>query len=167
MTTLKQSRGIMRIDAEILEDGVRYAERDFLRSFRTTVPFEHISDELTHAFHVSRLYLVITIFFVAAFVLRLYHFVTSEGVSWGSLLWALFLALLAAGGTWMRSARYVGYSAAGADLLFFDKKGPQDPHEFLQAIQDAKSRYFHERYREAHSADSAASPEAPSREQLH
>ena len=76
VTKLKQTRGVLRIEAEILGDGVRYSERDFLRSFSTKIAFEHIPHELTRMFHVSRLYIFISLVFVLAFGYRLHHFIT-------------------------------------------------------------------------------------------
>jgi hypothetical protein len=82
---LSQSRGVLRIDSEILADGVFYRERGLLSSNETKVTL----------------------------------------------------------GTWMQSPKYVGYLTSRGGLLFFDKKGAQDPNRFLEEIQQARAAYLH------------------------
>lgn len=139
---LSQSRGVLRIDSEILFDGVFYRERGLLSSNETKIPFEQIADELVRTFHVPRLYLFISLFFALAFGYRLIRFVSTDSVSLPSLLWSGILFVVPTLGTWMQSPRYVGYLTSRGGLLFFDKKGAQDPSRFLEEIQQAKQRYF-------------------------
>jgi hypothetical protein len=139
---LTQSRGILRIDSEIVSDGVMYSERGLLTSHETKIPFEHIADELVRTFHVPRLYLFISLFFALAFGYRLVRFISTDDVSPLSLLWSGILFAVPTLGTWMQSPTYVGYLSSRGGLLFFDKRGPQDPNPYLEAIQQAKAAYF-------------------------
>ena len=140
---LSQSRGVLRIDSEILSDGVFYRERGLLSSNETKIPFEHIAGELVRTFHVPRLYLFISVFFALAFGYRLVRFVSTDTVSLLSLVWSGILFLVPTFGTWMQSPRYVGYLTSRGGLLFFDKQGAQDPSRYLEEIQHARERYFH------------------------
>jgi hypothetical protein len=140
---LSQSRGLLRIDSEILSDGVFYRERGLLSSNETKIPFEQIAGELVRTFHVPRLYLFISVFFALALGYRLVRFVSTDTVSLPSLLWSGVLFLVPAFGTWMQSPRYVGYLTSRGGLLFFDKTGAQDPSGYLEEIQQARERYFH------------------------
>jgi hypothetical protein len=49
-------------------------------------------------------------------------------------------------GTWMQSPTYVGYLSSRGGLLFFDKRGTQDPNPYLEEIQQAKAAYLRRRY---------------------
>lgn len=140
---LSQSRGLLRIDSEILSDGVFYRERGLLSSNETKIPFEQIADELVRTFHVPRLYLFISLFFALALGYRFVRFVSTDTVSVASLLWSGILFLVPTVGTWMNSPHYVGYLTGRGGLLFFDKKGAQDPGHYLEEIQQAKERYVH------------------------
>lgn len=144
---LSQSRGVLRIDSEILSDGVFYRERGLLSSNEMKIPFEQISDELVRTFHVPRLYLFISLFFALAFAYRLIRFVSTDAVSLPSLLWSLILFIVPTAGTWMQSPHYLGYLTSRGGLLFFDKKGAQDPGRYLEEIRQAKERYFDARDR--------------------
>jgi len=139
---LSQSRGVLRIDSEILQDGVYYRERGLLSSNETKVPFEHIAGELIRSFHVPRLYLFITVFFALLLGLRIVRFVSTNTVSIGSLIWSAILFVAPALGTWMQSPKYVGYLTSRGGLLFFDKKGSEDPTEYLAEIQRARVVYL-------------------------
>jgi hypothetical protein len=57
--SFRQSRGLLRIEAQLLTDGVVYRERALLRSIERKVRFEDIGEDVTRVFHVSRLYLQI------------------------------------------------------------------------------------------------------------
>jgi hypothetical protein len=139
---LTQSRGILRIDSEIVADGVMYSERGLLTSHETKIPFEHIADERVRTFHVSRLYLFISLFFALAFGYRLVRFMSTDDVTVLSLLWSGILFVVPTLGTWMQSPTYVGYLSSRGGLLFFDKRGTQDPNPYLEAIQQAKAAYL-------------------------
>ena len=108
MLKLTQSRGILRIDSEIVSDGVMYSERGLLTSHETKIPFEHIADELVRTFHVPRLYLFISLFFALAFGYRLIRFLSTNQVSLLSLLWSAILFAMPTLGTWMQSPTYWG-----------------------------------------------------------
>ena len=139
---LSQSRGILRIESEITSDGVYYRERGLLSSNETKVPFESIADDRMRTFHVPRLYLFISLFFALAFGYRLIRYMSGENVSVLSLLWSAVLFVMPTFGTWMNSPPYVGYPTSRGPLLFFDKKGTNDPSRFLDEIQRAKAAYF-------------------------
>jgi hypothetical protein len=134
----------LRIEAEILPDGVRFHERGFLRSYETKIPFEAISDQVTRVFHVSRLYLFITAFFAFLLAFRLYGFIVSDEVSLGSLGLSLLFFLLAAGGTWMQSPRYVGFAKTGP--FFFAAGRKADPTAFIEQIKQARGAYLRARF---------------------
>ena len=142
MLKLTQSRGILRIDSEIVADGVMYSERGLLTSHETKIPFEYIADERVRTFHVSRLYLFISLFFALAFGYRLVRFMSTDDVTVLSLLWSGILFVMPTLGTWMQSPTYVGYLSSRGGLLFFDKRGSQDPNPYLEAIQQAKAAYL-------------------------
>ena len=139
---LSQSRGFLRIDSEILPDGIFYRERGLLSSHESKIPFEHIADDLIRAFHVPRLYLFISLFFALAFGYRLIRFLNTNTVSVPSLVWSGILFVVPALGTWMQSPHYIGYPTSRGGLFFFDTKGAADPNEYLQQIQQAKERYL-------------------------
>ena len=146
---LSQSRALLRIDSEIVGDGVVYSERGFLWSNESKIPFEQIADELVRTFHVPRLYLFISLFFALAFGYRLFRFLSTDAVSLPSLVWSGILFAVPTFGTWMQSPRYVGYLAARGALFFFDTRGAQDPTRYLEAIREAKAAYLRTRYAEA------------------
>jgi hypothetical protein len=139
---LSQSRAFLQIDSEITSDGVYYRERGVLSSNEIKVPFELIADDRMRTFHVPRLYLFISLFFALAFGYRLVRFISGENVSILSLLWSAVLFAVPTFGTWMNSPPYVGYLTSRGPLLFFDKKGTEDPSPFLDEIQRAKAAYF-------------------------
>jgi hypothetical protein len=144
---LSQSRGVLRIDSEILSDGVFYRERGLLSSNETKIPFEQIAGELVRAFHVPRLYLFISLFFALALGYRLIRFLSTDTVSLLSLSWSAILFAVPTIGTWMQSPHYVGYLTSRGGLLFFDKKGAQDPTRYLEEIQQAKDTYLRAQHR--------------------
>ena len=139
---LSQSRGFLRIDSEILPDGIFYRERGLLSSHESKIPFDHIADDLIRTFHVPRLYLFISLFFALAFGYRLIRFLNTNTVSVPSLVWSGILFLAPALGTWMQSPHYIGYVTSRGGLFFFDTKGAGDPNDYLQQIQQAKERYL-------------------------
>jgi len=143
---LSQSRGFLRIEADILADGVLYKERGLLSSHEQKIPFEDLADDLVRSFHVPRLYLSISLFFALAFAYRLVRFLSTDAVSLMSLAWSGLLFIVPALGTWMQSPTYIGYLASRGGLLFFDTRGAQDPHPFLEEVQRAKSAYLRARY---------------------
>jgi hypothetical protein len=154
LSKLAQSRGLLRIDSEIVSDGVVYRERGVLTSHETKIPFEHIADELVRSFHVPRLYLFISLFFALAFGYRLIRFTSTNQVSLLSLLWSGILFAAPTLGTWMHSPTYVGYLSSRGGLLFFDKRGTQDPNPYLAEIQKAKAAYLRRRYSDSEEAPS-------------
>ena len=111
---LSQSRGFLRIDSEILPDGIFYRERGLLSSHESKIPFEHIADDLIRTFHVPRLYLFISLFFALAFGYRLIRFLNTNTVSVPSLVWSGILFVVPALGTWMQSPHYIGYLTSRA-----------------------------------------------------
>jgi hypothetical protein len=139
---LSQSRGVLRIDSEIRPDGVFYRERGLLSSNESKVPFEHIGDDLVRTFHVPRLYLFISLFFGLLLGLRVFRFMSTNTVSLGSLIWSTVLFAVPSLGTWMQSPKYVGYLTSRGGLLFFEKKGAEDPAQYLEEIQGARAAYF-------------------------
>jgi hypothetical protein len=143
---LTQTRGVLRIDSEIVADGVFYRERNLLSSSEATIPFEHISSERVRSFHVPRLYLFITLFFALLFAFRLIRYVSGEAVFAPSLIWSAVLLVLPAVGTWMQSPKFVGYLTSRGGLLIFDKRGPQDPGPYLDEIQRARAAYIRGQY---------------------
>ena len=143
---LSQSRALLRIDAEIGSDGVHYREKGLLSSNEFKVPFELIADDRVRTFHVPRLYLFISVFFALAFGYRLIRFFSGEHISVLSLLWSAVVFVVPTFGTWMNSPPFVGYLTSRGSLLFFDKRGPQDPGPFLDEIQRAKAAYFRQQH---------------------
>ena len=130
---LSQSRGFLRIDSEILPDGIFYRERGLLSSHESKIPFEHIADDLIRTFHVPRLYLFISLFFALAFGYRLIRFLNTNTVSVPSLVWSGILFVVPALGTWIQSPHYIGYPTSRGGLFFFDTKGAADPNEYPAA----------------------------------
>lgn len=145
---IRQRRGFLKLDAELLAEGVFYRERGVFRSHESTIPFEEIDDSLTRAFYVNRLYLGICVFFAFLFAFRLYGFIAKDTVSTESLLLSASWCALAILGTWMNSARYVGYASRKGGIYFFDTRGRQNPAPFLQEMQQAKQQYLRARYAE-------------------
>jgi hypothetical protein len=153
-TAFRQSRGLLKIEAKILPNGVRYREKGVLRSHESIIRFEDIPDEITRAMHVNRLYLFICVFFAILLCYRFYGYAVNGDVTVGTLVHTIVLLLIAVGGTWMQCPKWVGYVGPGnATLLFFDTHGRYDPTEFLQAIDQAKHAYLRAEYgaRDAHS----------------
>jgi hypothetical protein len=131
-----------------VSEGERLVETDAIAghpsdtSHETKIPFEHIADERVRTFHVSRLYLFISLFFALAFGYRLVRFMSTDDVTVLSLLWSGILFVVPTLGTWMQSPTYVGYLSSRGGLLSFDKRGTQDPNPYLEAIQQAKAAYL-------------------------
>lgn len=139
--TFKQSRLILRIEAEILPDGVRYRERDVFRSYETVISFGEIVPSVTTYFSINRWHLVICFGLLSLTALRAHSaFVGVATLS--QVLWAGFWAGAACLGTWMRAAHYIGFRAGDRGLFFFRRAGSDDPVPFLDAIAAARHAYF-------------------------
>ena len=144
----KQRRLALRIESEILPNGVRIKEKDVFNEYETVVPFEHISNQIITTFNISKLYLVICVVFLTLFLFNVYDFYfqtnsSARGPATGrdviaSLVW-LSVATL---GTWMRSVKYIGIACAGSNIFFLDKKGKQNPSEYLQNILNTRNNYL-------------------------
>jgi hypothetical protein len=142
----RQSRVLLRIEAHLLPDGVLYRDRSLLRSIERKVRFEDIGDDVTRVFHVSRLYLLICVFFGVALLLRTYTFLTGDGVTPLQLAASVLYFALPVVGTWMTSPRLIGFPAAGGGLLFFERDRTDDPLPFLDHLRAAKQDYLRARY---------------------
>lgn len=158
--TFSQRRGVLRIDSEIGADGVLYRNRNLLSATEVKIPFESISDDVARSFHVSRWHLLICAFFAIAFAMRLSRYLTTDTVTFGSLVWSAVLVIVPIAGTWMQSPRYVGYLTDRGSILFFDRKGPQDPSVYLQEIQQAKDAYLRMRYADRSATNRAGADES-------
>ncbi|HSF19706.1 MAG TPA: hypothetical protein VLK65_29565 [Vicinamibacteria bacterium] len=145
-TLFRQSRGLLKIEAEILPDGVRYREKAFLKSHESTVRFEEIPDQITRAFHVNRLYLAISAFFAFLLVFRIHGFLIEGEVTAGALALSVAWFVAAVGGTWMQSPKWIGYVGHTFALMFFDAGGGSDPSEFIEEINRARYAYLASRY---------------------
>jgi hypothetical protein len=144
----RQSRGLLRIEAQLLPDGVLYRDRALLRSIERKVRFEDIGEDVTRVFHVSRLYLLICLFFGVGLVLRSYSFLTSDGVTALQLVASLVWFVLPVAATWMTSPRLIGFPAAGGGVMFFEH-GQPGPQPFLDELRTAKQEYLRSRYAQA------------------
>ena len=144
--TIVQRRGLLRIEAELLPNGVRYSERGFLRSHDSFVPYEEIPDQALRFWNPSRVFLAICAFFIALLIYQAYDFYFDGSGSLRSLgLTCVWLAL-ACFGAWMRSPRYVGFYARGNGVLFFERKGSTNPEEFMKKLQETRIAYLRTRY---------------------
>lgn len=161
--SFRQSRGLLRIEAQVLPDGVLYRERALLRSIERKVRFEDIGEDVTRVFHVSRLYLLICLCFAAALVLRSYSFATSDAVTAWQLAASVVWFVLPVAATWMTSPRLIGFPAAGGGLMFFERGQPAAV-PFLEELRAAKHEYLRSRY--ARSTGAADSPPARPRDLL-
>ena len=130
-----QRRGFVRIEAELLPTGVRYSERDFLRTHETIVPYEEIPEQVLRFWNPSRLYLLICAFFAALVVLEMYQFWSAGGGSGRSLAFTSLGLATASFGTWMRSPKYIGFHTRGNGVLFFDRRSNGSPEEFMKTLQ--------------------------------
>jgi hypothetical protein len=153
--SFRQSRGLLRIDVQLLPDGVLYRDRALLRSIERKVRYEDIGDDVTRVFQVSRLYLLICLFFGVGLILRAYTFFTSDTVTPLQLAASVLWFVMPVAGTWMNSPRLMGYPAAGGGLLFFENGRP-DPLPFLEELRAAKQDYLRARYAPAGAATDAA-----------
>ena len=153
--SFRQSRGLLRVEAQLLPDGVLYRDRALLRSIERKVRFEDIGEDVTRVFHVSRLYLLICLFFGVGLILRSYSFFTSDTVTPLELVASVVLFVMPVAGTWMTSPRLIGYPAAGGGLLFFEH-GRSGPLAFLEELRAAKQEYLRARYTQPGAAADAA-----------
>lgn len=158
-----QSRGLLRIEAHLLPDGVLYRDRALLRSIERKVRFEDIGEDVTRVFHVSRLYLMICLFFGVGLVLRTYSFLTSDAVTPLQMVGWVVWFLLPVAGTWMTSPRLIGFAAAGGGLMFFERAHPA-PEPFLEELRAAKQEYL--RTRHAQATGAAEQPRSRGRDLL-
>ena len=124
----KQRRLALRIESEILHNGVRIKEKDVFNEYETVVPFEHISDQIITTFNISKLYLLICVGFLTLFLFNVYDFYfqadsSTRAPATGRDVIASFVWLsVAALGTWMRSVKYIGIACAGTNILkWFNK----------------------------------------------
>ncbi|MFC3153491.1 hypothetical protein ACFOEK_20800 [Litoribrevibacter euphylliae] len=144
----QQKRIALSIESEILPNGVRIKEKDLFNTYETVIPYEHISDQVIKSFNLSKLYLIICVFFGALFLINIYDFYFySEGAgrppaTSRDILFSLVWFLLASFGTWMRSVKYIGIACAGGNLFFLDVKGKQDPEKYLNQILHSRDFYF-------------------------
>ena len=140
---LSQSRGFLRIDSEILPDGIFYRERGLLSSHESKIPFDHIANEyFIRTFHVPQLYFFIIFFFSSRALVGYrvipfpqhqhhYRFRPSCGREFYSCIFAL--------GTWMQSPHYIGYLTSRGGLFLFRHKGRGRP-ERLPGANPGKTR---------------------------
>lgn len=144
----KQRRLALSIESEILPNGVRIKEKDLFSNRESVVPFEHISDQIVRSFVVSKLFIAITLGMFVLFGFNIYDYyfpvvdsprgpVTGRDVV-SSFMWLAIAAI----GTWMRSARYIGIVCTGVSLFFFDSKGKDNPADFMERILRARNGYF-------------------------
>ena len=144
----KQRRLALRIESEILPNGVRIKEKDLFNEYETIVPFEHISDQIITSFNISKLYLLICAGFLTLFIFNMYDFYfpsedSARVAATGRDVLVSFVWLsVAAVGTWMRSVKYIGIACVGASLFFLDDKGKQNPSEYVQKILDTRDQYL-------------------------
>ena len=147
----KQRRLALRIESEILSNGVRIKEKDLFNEYETIVPFEHISDQIITSFSISKLYILICVGLFTLFLFNLYDFHFQTEVSERApatsrdVIFSLFWAVLAVVGTWMRSVRYIGIACIGTNLFFFNDKGKQNPNKYMQNIINARDSYLQQR----------------------
>ena len=140
--TLRQRRGLLTIEAEIVGDGVRYRERALFRSSEFKADFTEIDPDPVRIYHVPRLSLIICIFFAMSFLLRAYRVLIARDVPPITLLWAALLLVLPVLGTWMYGARYVGFRTGSGGLLFFEGRGSRSPDAFLDRIREARREFL-------------------------
>lgn len=144
----KQRRLALSIESEILPNGVRIREKDLFSSREAIIPYEHISDQVVKSFVVSKLFLAITLGMLLFFGFNFYDYYFSAGdsprgpVTGRHVVMSFAWFAIAATGTWMRSARYVGIVCMGVGLFFFDRKGKDDPAGFIERIFAARNGYF-------------------------
>ena len=161
----KQSRVFLRLEAEILEEGVRFVEKDVLRSYERLIPYPEIVESQARYFSVNRIYLLISVALVSLLVLRCHTYFTEGTVTLSNLLWVGFWALAASLGTWVRAVRYVGFHATGGGIFFFDQKGTRNPSEFLDQIMEARRRYFERLYHPDQASSNVTDPNWVTHEQ--
>lgn len=164
--SFKQRRGLIKISAEIHEDGVYYQQKDIFKFFETKYPFEHIGDELVSYFNVSRLYMLIVLFATILFILTLASYLSGGDASFESVLWIGLWATIAAFGTWMRSVKYIGFFTSGGDLFFMDLKGKKSPRAFINNLETQKRIYFEKHYSARYQASEIA-PDESQQDQQH
>lgn len=148
----KQSRVFLRLEAEILDEGVRFVEKDVLRSYERLIPYPEIVESQARYFSVNRIYLLISVALASLLVLRCHTYFTEGTVTLSNLLWIGFWASAASLGTWVRAVRYVGFHATGGGIFFFDQKGRKNPSEFMNQIRVARRRYFDRLYHDDQAA---------------
>jgi hypothetical protein len=153
--SFRQSRGLLRIEAQLLPDGVLYRDRALLRSIERKVRFEDIGEDVTRVFQVSRLYVLVCLFFGVGLILRAHDYVTSDTVTPLQLAASVVWFVVALAGTWMTSPRLIGFPAAGGGLLFFEHGRPA-PVPFLEEMRAAKHEYLRAHYAQAGAAPALA-----------
>lgn len=87
---------------------------------------------------------MICAFFGFGLAFRLFEYLSGATASPQKLLLSALWFTLPVVGTWMNSARYVGLTALGGDLLFFDTNDKSSPAEFLEAIRKTRDEEFRE-----------------------
>jgi hypothetical protein len=135
---LVQTRGFLRIEAELEADVVRYHSRAFLSSHEINVPLLLIPTQTTRFFRVNRWHLLICALLGFGTLYRVVDFLRGGDASPERWLFSLFWFAIAVAGTWINSARYVGYATPAGGLFFFDTRGTNDPSTFLRAIAEAR-----------------------------
>jgi hypothetical protein len=143
---LKQRRLLLKIKSKILDNGVQIKRKDLFNKNETIVPFDSISDQIVTSFVISKLYLFICIFFCAIFLFNSYDYfigtTTKNPAHVKDVIFSFMWFSMAAIGTWMRSVRYIGIVCAGTSLFFMDKKGSQNPRNYIDSILEARKHYF-------------------------
>lgn len=143
---IRQRRGFLTIEAELLSNGVRYIERGPFRSHESIVPYEEIPEQVIRFWHIPRLYLMICLFFAALLFFQLYGFFFRDNVTWQTLVKSGVWLSVASFGTWMRSPKYIGYYAHGNGVLFFETQGKDNPKEFMDELQSVRALYLRKHY---------------------
>lgn len=139
--TFRQTRGIIRLEAEIRPDSVWYAERSLFRSSESVIPWDHIDEKPVRKSQIAKLQLVLCIFFGMVLFQSLLGFAAGDNTLVEVVTSALFLSLPAVF-LWIYSPRLVGYESLFARIMFFDRKGKDDPAPFMRRILDGRRMAF-------------------------
>ena len=145
---IRQKRGFIRVESEILPIGVRMKQKDLFNEYGTVVPFQHISDQIVREFNVSKLYLFICVVMLALFLFNGYDYLYPEAVAdrqpatLKDMVVSFIWLIAASFGTWVRSISHIGVGCIGGNIMLLDLKGKNNPSEYINEIMRARDEYF-------------------------
>ena len=139
LLNFRQSRGLLRIDASVDGEVLRFSEHGPLSAQEIEVPLAEISEQTVSYIRRPTLWLFVGACILFYFVSVVFRFFQADPAV--DLERLVLTGICVAGLAWYiyaQSGPVIGFHTERGDLLFFDLPGDDSPRDFLEALQKAK-----------------------------